>query len=270
MRRSNLIKKRSTIRDMRYANQSGLTLIEIVVAVAVFAVVVTAASAAFVTLGRGTGKAKLSQIVNQTARALIEQISRDAKYAVGAKDPTTGRVWPPFMIQKATGSDSAFDQDSNILIIITTDTETTPPTVKHQIYGIKTAEGKTKLMVSKGNTIPTSPFTTAEELTPPDISVASFNISYLPDPNPPMPTDPNYNWINWKPDCDTNSNLVIEADSADPAKPAFCTRPDIGTKRATQQPLLNISDLTLAAKSDPNTKITLSTSISSRDYDLDN
>jgi prepilin-type N-terminal cleavage/methylation domain-containing protein len=245
-------------------NQKGLTLIEITVAVAVFAVVVSAAAAAFVTLGRGTGGAKIRQNVNQTARQIIEQISNEAKFDIGAKDENTGRVYPPFYVKPATANDTSyFDQGSNILVI----TNTEDGTVKFKAYGIKTAGSRKKLVVIKQDTFPPEDFISnyeSTDVTPPDISIEAFDIKFYPD----YQKSPNFNWIKWKPACDTDFDGEIEG--SDPGKPSFCSNSDNSTQKAKEQPLLEISNLTISSTIDPNAKITLRTSISSRDYDFDN
>lgn len=255
--------------------ERGLTLIEIVVAVAVFAVVVTAASATFVTLGRGTKKAEIVQNVNQTARAILEQISHEAKFAVGAKDPTTGRVWPPFLVRKAGAADTAFKEGENILIVTTTDTVENEKVVHFKAYGLTDSPKgmKLKLIKGKDNEFPPANFTrSTEDVTPPDVIVEKFKLNFLPDPL----GQPSYNWINWNPGCDTNADLAVDEKDGEGEKPEVCAALKKTTsKRATAQPLLEILDFTLASTVSPandpsaRARITLRTAVSSRDYDLD-
>ena len=241
---------------MRFAYQRGLTLIEMVVAVSVFAVVVTASASAFVTLGKGTGKAKFTGPVNQTSQLVIEKISREAKFATGFKD-STGRVWPPFLVEKANSQDSAVELGSNILTIVTKENGT----ANFKIYAVKD-----KNLYKYESSTPKTDLTNLDgfnAVTPPDVKIAQFDLDLMPDPK----LIDNLNWTSWHPDCDSNKDGGI--DNAESLASSSCTGL-LGTKRATQQPLLEISHLTFVSSQDPSVSLTLETAISSRDYDLDN
>lgn len=64
---------------MRLRNQHGVSLIELLVAVVVFAVLILVIDAVFISAHRGTQKAELAADVNQNARIAIERLTTEIR-----------------------------------------------------------------------------------------------------------------------------------------------------------------------------------------------